>query len=125
MEFPSKLIFNKIDYMTRPYDLFELKGNDVYILFTDLGIRELESGYDNEIASYKKYNWNILDEYTLYATNISSEIKEVIMSNDKISIINYYFMLENHLVCLSANYKEEDIDMFKNILFSIKTIKTN
>ena len=34
-------------------------------------------------------------------------------------------MLENHLVCLSANYKEENIDMLKNILFSIKTIKTN
>ena len=38
---------------------------------------------------------------------------------------NYYFILENHLVCLIANYKEENIDMLKNILFSIKTIKTN
>lgn len=125
VEFPNKLMFNRIDYMTRPYDLFELKGNDTYILFTDLGIHEIENGYNEEITSYKKYNWKVVSEYTLYATNISSEIKEVIMSNNKVSIINYYFMLENHLVCLSANYKEENIDMLKNILFSIKTIKTN
>ena len=50
VEFPNKLMFNRIDYMTRPYDLFELKGNDTYILFTDLGIHEIENGYNEEIT---------------------------------------------------------------------------
>ena len=117
----NNIMFNKCDLIRRPYDLIELMNNNLPIIFTDLGVGDIDSIYEKDLDGYKSYNWNIVGEFTLYSNNIEGEIKEVIITNDYennlLGKCNYYFLLNGHIVRVSVfldnNLNYEDLIILK------------
>ncbi len=141
-DLPTVLTFSKTNSMDTLFTLTDSKKS-YYIQLKDYGMGSSET-LSEKFVEFKKncedVGKHILGEYELSAINLKGKIKQLIANkevskeeNKFIGISGYYFVLNNHIVCLECVMLDtsifyQDVDSIQNskanslmtkILFSI------
>lgn len=122
---PTMLTFDAVTPKRNKKCLFSLVSANRLTVITLLDMGKISKDdfnnrYNDDVDSYRKDNWNIVREREFKIDNIECNVKELVITKiippveiPVIGLTRYYFILNNHLVCLevllerNVNYQDD------------------